>query len=65
MAMIGISEKDYLLSGVRLTSIAAKLNRAMEASEVGSIQAKQLGDCIHHVVEAGKLLDGLLDAKRY
>jgi hypothetical protein len=63
--MIGTTEKDYLLSGVSLTSIAMKLNRAMDASEVGSIQAEQLGDCIDHVVEAGKLLDGLLDAKRY
>ena len=64
-AMIGTSEKNYLLSGLRLTSIEAKLNRAMDASEDGSLEAQRLDDCIHHVVEAENLLDALLAAKRH
>ena len=65
MAVIGTSEKTYLLSGVRLKSMEVKLNRAIDAAEAGGLEAQRLGDCVHHIVEAGRLLDALADSERH
>ena len=65
MAVIDASEKTYLLSGIRLESMVVKLNRAIDATEAGSLEARRLGDCVHHVVEAARLLDALADSARH
>ena len=61
--MIDDTEKDLLLSEMRLASVAATLNRSKD--KTGSrAEAQQLEDCVRRVVEVANVLDDMLDVRR-